>query len=96
MSQESPVISEYYSLVDSPQQYYVIVQALDTMDFIFHLYKTKRIDKELWLRSEATCKAVMTIPKFKRVWDKIKAAHMNLENLLIQFYYQIVKRITKI
>ena len=72
MSQESSVISEYYSLVDSPQQYYVIVQALDTMDFFFHLYRTKRIDKELWLRSEATCKAVMTIPKFKRVWDKIK------------------------
>jgi hypothetical protein len=72
MSQESPVISKYYSLVDSPQQYYVIVQALDTMDLIFHLYRMKRIDKELWLRSEATCKAVMTIPKFKRVWDKIR------------------------
>jgi hypothetical protein len=30
------------------------------------------IDAELWSRWEATAKSMMTIPKFKKVWDKIK------------------------
>ena len=30
------------------------------------------IDAELWSRWEATAKSMMTIPKFKRVWDKTK------------------------
>ena len=46
MSQESPVVSKYYSLVDSPQQYYVIIQCFDMLEFIFRLYTTKMIDKE--------------------------------------------------
>jgi hypothetical protein len=86
MSQESPVVSKYYSLVDNPQQYYIIIQSFDMLEFIFRLYKTKMIDAELWSRWEATAKSMMTIPKFKRVWDKTKVAvHMNLENLLTPF-----------
>lgn len=73
MSQESPVVSKYYSLVDNPQQYYVIIQCFDMLEFIFRLYRTKMIDKELWLRWEATAKSMMTIPKFMKVWDKTKA-----------------------
>jgi hypothetical protein len=72
MSQESPVVSKYYSLVDNPQQYYVIIQSFDMLEFIFRLYSTKMIDSELWLRWEATAKSMMTIPKFKKVWDKTK------------------------
>ena len=72
MSQESPTVSKYYSLVDSPQQYYIIIQSFDKLEFIFHLYSTKMIDSELWLRWEATAKSMMTIPKFKRLWDKTK------------------------
>jgi hypothetical protein len=30
------------------------------------------IDAELWSRWEATAKSMMTIPKFKRVWDNTK------------------------
>ena len=72
MSQESPTVSKYYSLVDSPQQYYVIIQCFDMLEFIFRLYSTKMIDKELWLRWESTAKSMMTIPKFKKVWGKTK------------------------
>src|ERR687887_111542 len=72
MSQESPVVSKYYSLVESPQQYYVIIQSFDMLEFIFRLYSTKMIDAELWSRWESTAKSMMTIPKFKRVWDKTK------------------------
>ena len=66
MSQESPVVSKYYLLVDSPQQYYVIIQCFDMLEFIFRLYRTKMIDNELWLRCEATAKSMMTIPKFMK------------------------------
>jgi hypothetical protein len=41
-------------------------------EYIFRLYKTKMIDEEQWLRWEATVKSVITIPKFKKVWDKTK------------------------
>jgi glycerol-3-phosphate O-acyltransferase len=72
MTKESPVVSQYYSLVDSPQQYYIITESFDMFEFIFHLYRTKMIDEELWLRWEAAAKSTMTVPKFKKVWDKTK------------------------
>ena len=72
MSQESHVVSKYYSLVDNPQQYYIIIQCFDMIEFIFRFYKTKMIDVELWSRWEATCKSMMTIPKFRNVWSKTK------------------------
>jgi hypothetical protein len=72
MTKESPVVWQYYSLVDSPQQYYIITESFDMFEFIFRLYKTKMIDEELWLRWEAAAKSTMTVPKFKKVWDKTK------------------------
>ena len=72
MSQESPVVSQYYSLAGSPRQYYIIIQTFDMFEYIFRLYKTKMIDEEQWLRWEATAKSMITIPKFKKVWDKTK------------------------
>lgn len=73
MSQESPVVSQYYSLAGSPRQYYIITQTFDMFEYIFRLYKTKMIDEEQWLRWEATAKSMITIPKFKKI-----AVHMNL------------------
>ncbi|MFL6322180.1 MAG: hypothetical protein ACJ71K_10745 [Nitrososphaeraceae archaeon] len=52
--------------------YNTTLQNFDMLEFIFRLYKTKSIDEELWLRWEATAKSMMTIPKFKKVWDKTK------------------------
>lgn len=75
MSQESPVVSQYYSLAGSPRQYYIIIQTFDMFEYIFRLYKTKMIDEEQWLRWEATAKSMITIPRFKKVWDKTKDNH---------------------
>lgn len=75
MSQESYIVSKYYSLVDNPDQHYILIQCFDMLEFIFRLYKTKMIFKELWLRWEATAKSMMTIPKFKNVWDNTKNSH---------------------
>ena len=46
MSQESPVVSQYYSLAGSPRQYYIIIQTFDMFEYILRLYKTKMIDEE--------------------------------------------------
>jgi hypothetical protein len=54
MSQESSVVSQYYSLAGSPRQYYIIIQTFDMFEYLFRLYKTKMIDEEQWLRWEAT------------------------------------------
>lgn len=72
MSQESPIVSQYYSLAGGPKQYYIIIQTFDMLEYLFRLYKTKMIDVEQWLRWEATAKSMITIPKFKKVWDKTK------------------------
>ena len=55
MAQESPVVSQYYSLVDSPQQYYIIIQNFDMLESIFYLYQTKMIDMELWAALGSNC-----------------------------------------
>jgi len=72
MTMESPIVSQYYSLVDIPQQYYIIIQNFDNIELIFNLYKNKMIDMQLWMRWKATAESMMTIPKFKKVWDKTK------------------------
>jgi hypothetical protein len=41
-------------------------------EYLFRLYKTKMIDAEQWLHWEASAKSMITIPKFKKVWDKTK------------------------
>jgi hypothetical protein len=52
MSQESPVVSKYYSLVDCPQQYYVITQCFDMLDLHFGPSTLRLTDRTL-------CKKVM-------------------------------------
>ena len=77
MTMESPVVSQYYSLVDSPQQYYIIIQNFDNIELIFNLYKNKMIDMQLWMRWKATAESMMTIPKFLKVWNKTKYGRSN-------------------
>ena len=75
MAKESPIFSERFTVVDSPDEYYVIVAFLDLFEFLFRLNKRDVIDTEIWSRWKALAKTIMTIPKFKRVWEKTKDAH---------------------
>lgn len=61
--------------VDSPDEYYLIVAFLDLFEFLFHLNKEDMIDTEIWYRYKGLAKTIMTIPKFKRVWNKTKDVH---------------------
>ena len=75
MAKESPVFAERFSLVDSPDEYYIIVAFLDLFEFLFALNKRDMIDTDVWFRWRGLAKTIMTIPKFKRVWDKTNHIH---------------------
>jgi hypothetical protein len=44
-------------------------------EFLFRLNKRDIIDSEIWSRWKGLAKTIMTIPKFKKVWDKTKDVH---------------------
>lgn len=77
MAKESPIFAERFTVVDSPDEYYVIVAFLDLFEFLFRLNKKDMIDTEIWSRWKGLAETIMTIPKFKRVWDKTKDVHAN-------------------
>jgi hypothetical protein len=77
MAKESPIFAERFAVVDSPEEYYVVVAFLDLFELLFRLNKREMIDTEIWSRWKGLAETIMTIPKFKRVWDKTKNVHAN-------------------
>jgi hypothetical protein len=75
MAKESPIFAERFTVVDSPDEYYIIVAFLDLFEFLFRLNKRDMIDTEIWSRWKGLAKTIMTIPKFKRIWEKTKDVH---------------------
>jgi hypothetical protein len=57
MAKENPLYAEHFALVDTPDEYYIIVAFIDLFEFIFHLYKTEMIDEKLWFRWKALAEA---------------------------------------
>ncbi|MGI0069683.1 MAG: hypothetical protein ACREA3_06565 [Nitrosotalea sp.] len=76
MAKESPVFAEHFSLVDNPDEYYTTVAFLDLFEFLYLMNKAKTIESGIWLRWNELTKTMMTIPKFKKVWEKTKQVHM--------------------
>ena len=75
IAKESQEVSGYLALVDSPEEYNNINAIIDFFEFLFRLYNTKMLDKELWNRWKASAKSTMDIPKIKKVWNKTKDMH---------------------
>jgi hypothetical protein len=76
MAKESPVFATRFLLVDSPDEYYVAVAFLDLFEFLYLMNKTKTIEPGIWLRWQQLIKTMITIPKFKKVWEETKQIHM--------------------
>ena len=77
IAKESPEVSSYLALVGSPEEYNNINAIIDFFEFLFRLYSTKMLDKELWNRWRASAKSTMNIPKIRKVWEQTKAMHTN-------------------
>jgi hypothetical protein len=75
MAKESTLYAERFNLVEEPKEYYTIISLMDTIEFIYRINKKRMIDKELWQRWENHAKSMMTIPKFKKVWNATKEFH---------------------
>jgi hypothetical protein len=75
MAKESPIFAERFSVVDSPEEYYIVVAFVDLVEFLFLLNKRDMIDTEIWSRWKGFAETIMTIPKFKSVWEKTKDVH---------------------
>jgi hypothetical protein len=75
MARESPIFAERFALVDTPQEYYTIMSFIDLIEFLYRLNKTEMINAEVWSRWKALSRTMMTIPKFKMVWDNTKDIH---------------------
>ena len=75
MAKESPIFAERFSVVDSPDEYYTIVAFLDLFEFLFRLNKRHMIETEIWSRWKGLAETIMTIPKFRNVWEKTKDVH---------------------
>jgi hypothetical protein len=85
MAEESPIFAERFTVVDKPDEYYIIVAFLDLFEFLFCLNKRDMIDIEIWSRWKALAETIMTIPKFKRVWKKTKDVHTHESRDFIDF-----------
>ena len=77
IAQDSPLFLERFGIVDTPEEYYTIVALLDLFEFLHSMHKSKILEPDLWFRSKEMIKSIMTIPKFKKVWDKTKDSHAN-------------------
>mgnify|MGYP003289056483 CR=1 FL=1 len=75
MAKESPIFAQRFTVVDSPDEYYIVVAFLDLFELLFRLNKRDMIDTEIWSRWKGLAKTIMTILKFKRVWEKTKDVH---------------------
>ena len=56
MAKESPIFAERFTVVDSPDEYYIIVAFLDLFEFLFRLNKRDMIDTEIWSRWKGLAK----------------------------------------
>ncbi|MDQ4073424.1 MAG: hypothetical protein M3162_03870 [Thermoproteota archaeon] len=75
MAKESTCYAERFSLVETPDQFYMLRAYTDLYEFIFRLHRNKMIDDQLWFRWMSSAKAMKSIPKFVSVWDKTKHVH---------------------
>ena len=75
MAQESPLFLERFGMVDTPEEYYTIIALLDLFEFLHSMHKSKILEPDLWFRSKEMIRSIMTVPKFKKVWDKTKGSH---------------------
>ena len=89
MAKESPIFAERFTVVDSPDEYYIIVAFLDLFEFLFRLNKRDMIDTEIWSRWKGLAKTIMTIPKFGRVWEKTKDVHAHEFRDFVDSLYSI-------
>ena len=83
MAKESPIFAERFALVDTPQEYYTVMSFIDLIEFLHRLNKAEMINADVWFCWKVLSRTMMTIPKFKKVWNKTKDIHSTEFRLFI-------------
>jgi hypothetical protein len=60
MAKESPNFGQRFSIVDSPEEYYIVVAFVDLVEFLFLLNKRDMIETEIWSRWKGFAETIMT------------------------------------
>ena len=95
MARESALFMERFALVDSQSEYYTIVSFLDLFEYVFRLNEMQMIDEVVWKRWKVFIETIMTIPKFRIIWDKTKELRPDksfgefIDSILVKEYKKI-------
>jgi hypothetical protein len=75
LAAESPIYAERFALVNKPSEYYTIMAFLDLFEYVYHLHRENNLHDVVWNRWKTLMETIMTIPKFRSVWEKTKYSH---------------------
>lgn len=75
LAAESPIYAERFTLVNKPSEYYTIMAFLDLFEYVYHLHRENNLHDVVWNRWKTLMETIMTIPKFRSVWEKTKYSH---------------------
>lgn len=75
LAAESPIYAERFALVNKPSEYYTIMAFLDLFEYVYHLHRENSLHDVVWNRWKTLMETIITIPKFRSVWEKTKYSH---------------------
>jgi hypothetical protein len=75
LAAESPIYAERLALVNKPSEYYTIMAFLDLFEYVYHLHKENNLHDVVWNRWKTLMETILTIPKFRSVWERTKHSH---------------------
>jgi hypothetical protein len=75
LAAESPIYVERFALVNKPSEYYTIMAFLDLFEYVYHLHRENNLHDVVWNRWKTLMEMIMTIPKFRSVWERTKHSH---------------------
>ena len=75
LAAESPIYAERFALVNKPSEYYTIMAFLDLFEYVYHLHREGNLHDVVWNRWKTLMETIMTIPRFRSVWERTKYSH---------------------
>jgi hypothetical protein len=79
LAQESPVFAERFEAAGTPAKYYTVMALFDIFEYVFYLNQRNLIDDIIWERWKIIIGAMISIPKFRLVWERTELSHPDSE-----------------
>jgi len=79
LAQESPLFAERFAAAGTPGQYFTIMAFFDIFEYVFYLSKKNLIDDMIRDRWKVIIETMLSIPKFRSVWEKARLSHPDCE-----------------